>query len=1286
MFLPKSLRTNVENRKALVGLMRQELVGPAPAGPAENIPDEPVAESWADARRPRRQADGEEVLTSDRPGIRYGVGVLYPAGSAAPEVMENRNDDEHSSEDGESEDGESEPDDQEPLKSPEITGNDKASEEAENDDFDLSTANTLRPASMAISFVAELGPDTELVIDITGGYYQSRDVRIDSGGGQPQPLDSATPTTGTAETSASRSGIVADAAERPSDVVADDASAGAPASRARNRSTKWWLRTPLDLSIRISSALLAASQNSLTRKESTTAGPLELEVSVLSRPYQPADGIKAAGPELRLVTVSLTNRTTVPLRLPDTACLFQAGFVASVQERNGSVPKALIHPYPLPKLPQPVIAPVVQDAPEAGDSDQKIRQHEANVAREAAQEEESLRLLYRNQQTWATGHGCAADWMLNDDKRTALSVSATVLPCVELPAVTPDIRRPDGTPLSIPMKRLAGLEPGTDNGYADLTDLISEYRNWISHQQKIALALPEEYQAAAERHLEQATACADRMDAGLQLLQSETEGLVGIAFRLANHAIMLQQSRNNTKRLALYDPLQMQLSFNKPIEAVTMPEDGSDRGNWRAFQIAFLLMNLAGVADPTLPDREMVELIWFPTGGGKTEAYLGLAAFAIFLRRLTNPQNKGVEVMMRYTLRLLTAQQFQRAARLVCAMEYLRIQDRRARQGPLQSVDKSFTIGIWVGGSTTPLHCTDAVTAYNAIKAGNHAETGFLLTQCPWCAAQMGDKIPDRAVPLGLSQTGGCVSLHCPDPVCLFHNQLPAEVIDDKIYASPPDILIGTVDKFAQLAWNDGPRSMFGLESDGGRENNEISPPGLIIQDELHLISGPLGTMVGLYEPLIEDLCTDYRDASNPIRPKIISSTATIRRYESQIRALYARGNVTLFPPPGLDNLDSFFAQQARTQAVGEEGEKLADASGRPLLLDTPGRMYVGVHAPGLPSLQTTQVRTFSAVSAAPVRLIPESAPDWQKFRDPWWTLLVFYNSLRELGGAVSLMQSDIPEYLRGMQRRQGFSKSDAGEAQPVRYLNHVRELTSRISSAEVAEAISSLEVSVGTPDARIYDFCLASNIIEVGVDINRLSVMAVVGQPKNTAQYIQVTGRVGRKADERPGLVITLFSPSKPRDRSHFEKFRSYHERLYAQVEPTGLTPFSPPALTRALHAMMAAFVRQYGNHPVANPEQIPQFDALLGRLRRVLLHRAGLVDPATIPALSNMFDKRVSEWSDRLPERWGTQGGNFQQTDLMYPAGQDADPSTRWSWPTPTSMRNVDASCELDVTPLAD
>ena len=987
----------------------------------------------------------------------------------------------------------------------------------------------------------------------------------------------------------------------------------------------WWRRQPVRLAARFDRACLSGVNGVVrpTKLDITGLGQEQrLSVELRARPYAGPDG----STDRTLATACLVNRSTAT-GAPDELSLFQVHFGLRCL-----LPDGTSHPCVLPYPARLGAAPDLED--------------------------KQVALLYRDQQTFAVGHGCAADWSDPVDGR-AERVTAEVLPQVQVPSMTNEVKGPDGASLESRMDELAGLVPSRD-GSQGLTSLIAGYGQWIESIESQAAVLPSEHAESATANIQECRRALDRMREGLKLLQ--TDALVAEAFKLANHAMLLQQLRHPVRepRAIKWDAKRRVWAFSEPYAPVTTVDVPAGKGCWRPFQIAFLLMSIGSTARHNDEDRDNVELIWFPTGGGKTEAYLGLSAFTIFLRRLqalkrkTPDEDAGVQVLMRYTLRLLTAQQFQRATALLCAMEHI----RRARPDKLGS--KPFSIGIWVGG--TPNTRGQALDAHKAIEKGDEPDRdSVVLDKCPWCRARMGPiQRPGRSGKsfeiLGHSirahphgpQT---VVAHCPDPHCEFFQELPVQFIDDDIYdpkVPPVSLLIGTVDKFAMIAWRPASRRIFGIGEDGSRVT---SPPGLVLQDELHLISGPLGSMVGLFETLIEELCTDRRVSMT--KPKIVTSTATIRGYREQVRAVFARDSVTLFPPSGLSAADSYFGSFARN----EDGSL------------KPGRLYVGVNAPGLGSMQTTQIRAFTALLQAPVAL-PE------KERDPWWTLLMFFNSLRELGGGLTLFQSDILDYIDVVRRRAG------ADWPSMRKFRQIKELTGRLENSEVREALAALEVTAPGESPAPVDACLASNIIEVGVDVDRLSLLAVVGQPKTTAQYIQVTGRVGRKWWERPGLIVTLYSASKPRDRSHFEKFRTYHERLYAQVEPTSVTPFSRPAVQRALHAAMVAFVRQTG--PIGLGTNPCPAEAL-GRIRDLVARRADFVDADEKRAVLALFDKRVEEWRSWAPLFWERNKDSGLNIPLLRFPGEHATPDVRLrSWETPTSMRNVDAECDVRVSTL--
>jgi hypothetical protein len=858
-----------------------------------------------------------------------------------------------------------------------------------------------------------------------------------------------------------------------------------------------------------------------------------------------------------------------------------------------------------------------------------FREYDLRSGGRSDPEELSLELLYRRRRQYAIGHGCAPEWRDEVESRVS-EVRTECVPVVKVPPIEPTSR--GGAALE--MYRLAGLDGSPySEVIEELRQLGASYERWIQERRSNLPALPDALRAVGEQHLSECATALQRILSGVSLLQED--GKVLEAFKLANRAVLMQQVHSKLPRRD-HDGRWNDLPVDyRPIRPGV--------GRWRTFQLAFVLMNLASFVDDGAPPnevhpRDIVDLIWFPTGGGKTEAYLGLTAFAIFLRRLVRPSNGGCVVLMRYTLRLLTAQQFSRAAALICACETIRAADPR-RLG-----QERITLGLWVGGTATPNKRREAIDSLNRLagarrSAEHRPENKFQVLTCPWCATAM-----DRRNALGYRVKDGTVVFICPDPRCTFSrgNPLPVSVIDEDIYDRPPSLVIGTVDKFAMLAWRQDAKSLFGL----GRP--DVDPPALVIQDELHLISGPLGSMVGLYEAAIEYLCT--KDGR---RPKIVASTATIRRAREQCAALYDRPTFQ-FPPPGLDITDSFFAE-----------EKPA----------SDGRLYVGVFASASPSPVTALVRTAAALHQGAYFVpLPEGAAD--SSRDPYWTQVQYFGSLRELGRAATLVEQDIPEYLKVIQRRGGIS------SKLMRWrVGRPVELTSRLGADEIPEILERLSVRYRPEikgEERPIDMLLATNMISVGVDVPRLGLMIVVGQPKSTSEYIQASSRVGRSGDA-PGLVVALYNPGKPRDRSHYEQFRSYHEAFYRHVEPTSVTPFSIPVLERALHAVLVIVARHVCG--LRKPRDLragdPRVDAFLKFIRR----RAERIDAEHASEVATRLTARLDEWLRSRPDDFG---GWHEGTEsrLMYPAGgrRPADEDSP-CWKTPSSMRNVDAECEARV-----
>ena len=661
-----------------------------------------------------------------------------------------------------------------------------------------------------------------------------------------------------------------------------------------------------------------------------------------------------------------------------------------------------------------------------------------------------------------------------------------------------------------------------------LDPLVDEYRKWINTQGQKANSddLSGRRQEVAEGLIQGAERVAQRIQAGIDLLATPD---VLEAFCIANRAMAAAARRRR---------------FIERGEAPTKVPPPA----WRPFQLAYILMNLRSIAEPTHVEREIVDLLFFPTGGGKTEAYLGLAAFTLVLRRLRNPHPtyRGLSVLMRYTLRLLTLDQLGRAAALICALELER------EKSPEKLGEWPFEIALWVGQAATPnrMGSKGNSSRYTAraktlsFKSNSSNEPPIPLEQCPWCGRKF---TPDSFDLSPNSNNPDNLLVRCVRRSCEFsgNRHLPIVTVDEPIYKRLPAFMIATADKFAALPWTGETAGFF-----RGIDPTEPRPPDLIIQDELHLISGPLGTMAGLYETAIDYLCT-RRIGDKEVGPKITASTATARMAREQVRALFNRQVTEVFPAPGIDRRDSFFAQQV------SEG-------------DTDGRLYVGIAAAGrgpkvvfLRSM-ITLMAAAQAVSDKVQGIDPNPA-------DPYMTVLAYFNALRELGSARRIVEDEISSRLTDYARRSRLNEPTGLFANRNISVEPV-ELTSRVGTAEVADAKRRLGLRHSSNHA--IDVALATNMISVGLDITRLGLMVVSGQPKTTSEYIQSTSRVGRERT-RPGLVVTLLNIHKPRDRSHYERFTNYHESFYRSVEATSVTPFSPRAMDRGLPAVTVALTR---------------------------------------------------------------------------------------------------------------
>ena len=784
-------------------------------------------------------------------------------------------------------------------------------------------------------------------------------------------------------------------------------------------------------------------------------------------------------------------------------------------------------------------------------------------------------LHYRDVAEFAVGHNVSAHAATVDD--VCNRVSTEWMPTAAVERVEPSLIEN----VEFGMETLGALKDGAAASQL-LSPLVAAYRNWISDQTSKADAFSGRRREVVDELVDRATRAANRIEAGIEIL---ADPKLLQAFQIANRAMAAAARR----RMAL--------------ERKCAPEEVNPP-TWRPFQLAYILMNLRSIADPGHPEREFVDLLFFPTGGGKTEAYLGLAAFTLVLRRLRDPDpiHRGLSVLMRYTLRLLTLDQLGRATALICALEL----EREAAPEALGSWP--FEIALWIGSAATPNHMgkkgdssnKSARTRTLQFSRDTSRDPPLPLDHCPWCGNKFNKHSfrlsPNTDKPENLLVR--CASRHC--DFSGSKRNLPIIAVDESIYERLPAFMIATVDKFAALPWTGETAGFFR----GGDPQNP-RPPDLIIQDELHLISGPLGTMAGLYETAIDQLCL-RRINGKDVRPKVIASTATVRLAGKQIRALFGRKSVSVFPSPGIDRRDSFFARQV---AKNEENP----------------RLYLGVAAQGRGPKVLFLRSTITLMAAAQAAWEAAATNGGDNPADPYMTLVAYFNALRELGSARRIAEDEINSRLQKYANHRPIGCRDSLFADRKIAFEPV-ELTSRVGTAQVADAKRRLALEFGNKDC--IDIALATNMISVGLDITRLGLMVVSGQPKTTAEYIQATSRVGRDK-ARPGLVVTLLNVHKPRDRSHYEQFSTWHESFYRGVEVTSVTPFSPRALDRGLPAVSVALSR------LGIPELTPT---------RAAAHVENCSDETA--RIARTIGKRAQTHADNLPQDFGDEVRNRAQS----------------------------------------
>jgi len=870
--------------------------------------------------------------------------------------------------------------------------------------------------------------------------------------------------------------------------------------------------------------------------------------------------------------------------------------------------------------------------------------------RALSESEESLSLLYRDVKVYAVGHSCDArttrvegGWIIESD----------VLPEQVVQTPDPDI----GKEYEVGMLDL-GLWLECATGGCE--KIIVDYSSWTADVRLQSEDIGERHSRVATRHADSAAAFLADVEEGWALAKENADvqqvlKWTSVAMNAQRRATQVQEARTG-----IFSPDSERIEGMNQASPHPFPDfesasptfgfgamEGKNQGFWRPFQLGFLLSQLPKVVNRHHARRDEVDVIWMPTGGGKTEAYLALAAFAILWER-REAIRAGAKisyhstVLMRYTLTLLTSQQVARAASMICALEILR-QSNEKELGTLK-----FRIGAWLGGGTTPNTNEQAKKWYNDILSKK--DQRFLLSKCPWCSCEMGAAKGKKIA--GYRIDGGLVVILCPDPTCPFSKEknsaftrLPVLQTDDDIYTNPPSFIVGTVDKFAQLSWNPESGRILGFPNKESANAVRSPPPSLLIQDELHLISGALGTLDALYEIALEKLC----ESEDGVKPIIVAATATTKGFETQIVRLYGREKSRLLPPPGLSIEDSFFSRVRK---------------------DVPGKIYLAVCATGLGSVLESQLRSIAAVAQAAPALENSGSP----YADAWWTNLVFFGSKRSIGQLQSYAELNLNARIRQLAFLSGVRTgrvNKKGERAPGRSVEEIPELTatSRFDSKELMD-----KLAVPKQHKNSLDLCFATSMIEVGLDISRLGMMTVMGQPKNNSQYIQATGRVGRSSDA-PGLILVVLNPYSARDRSHFESFKVSHQRLYSSVEPASVTPFTTQALQRGLAGALAAVIRHTSN--------LKPGEFLAGELGQALIsfftERAESAGGERAKALLGVEIQRLKQLAS-LSEMGDSQSPDLSKLMVKAETGVSQEvKSTKWV--VPNSLRSVEGESGVKI-----
>ena len=806
-------------------------------------------------------------------------------------------------------------------------------------------------------------------------------------------------------------------------------------------------------------------------------------------------------------------------------------------------------------------------------------------------EDKMLDYLFKDKLAYGIGHNTACTWEnLENDSKKPSWIKTTFLPSYNVKSQSTETDKIDKSILGI--KSLSSFGLKKIQVIQNLKKIVEAYSTWIEAENNTATG-----NTFGEENILKCKSIRQRIANGIRLLEANDKAFH--AFQLANTAIYIQmfQSELHFNKKDGYEVFENNMVSQLDYAEYSKTEfpNGKAEPIWRPFQLAFILQCIPSFVETDSSDKDLVDLLYFPTGGGKTEAYLAVSAFLIFWRRMCFPNEyDGVNIIIRYTLRLLSAQQFERATKLILACEFI-------RQNTPNLGEEKISIGFWIGTGTIPNSIEEAefklkklLERLNGGKFdGKRAINPFQLTNCQWCNTKIISRIKSTDLTYSIGhRISRRLQSHCLNPNCTFSEHkggLPIVLIDDDIYKKPPTVLFGTIDKFAALAWKEEATTLFNYK--GNRK------PELIIQDELHLLNGPLGSLTGLFENVILSLCKTENQ-----RPKVIASTATIKNVEAQILGIYGR-QARIFPQYVTNSDDTFFSKT----------------------LESSKRKYLGILPTGKTPVMTN-LHLLTALLYARLE-IWEASQD-KTDADQFWTLLSYFKSLKEVGRFSNKISSELKPIIQQLQVK--YLKNHGNLMYNYLKLSYRNlELTSRIPNEKIKKNLDKLDIQFdgSLNDYKAYDLVLATNMISVGLDVGRLGIMIMNGMPPNTAEYIQASSRVARKNE---GLVVTMFDPFNTRDLSYFEDFAQFHKTFYKQVEPLSVTPFADSALDKMLFTLMVAFFRHKMGHAI-NTEAASLIDPAL----RVNLQNEFLElfrhHPYAKPELDN-----ISRKSESLIQNW--------------------------------------------------